>query len=394
MSRGVSSAVSPLSAVGLFSGIGGIELGLHRAGHHSVLLCESDPAAAEVLHQRFDETPLVGDIHDLDSLPAVDLVAAGFPCQDLSQAGRTQGIGGPRSSVVSQLFRLLGAGRAPDWVLIENVPFLLHLDRGEAMRFLVSELERLGYQWAYRVVDTMAFGLPQRRRRVWMLASKSGDPRTVLFADDVAPQPTPSDDGVTSGFYWTEGTRGLGWVPEGVPPLKGGSGLGILSPPAIWLPDKRELHTPDIRDAERLQGFDAGWTERGGTVAARWKLVGNAVSVPVAEWIGQRLRAPGTYDSSADRQLSGDERWPKAAWGGSINRFVSGVSDWPVARERLPLRKFLQVPTRPLSQRATAGFLRRAKASRLRFAPGFLEDVEHYLKEQRRDSATSVAAGE
>jgi DNA (cytosine-5)-methyltransferase 1 len=74
-----------------------------------------------------------------------------------------------------------------------------------------------------------------------------------------------------------------------VPTLKGGSGLGIPSPPAIWMPDGHFV-LPDIRDAERLQGFPAGWTEAALTghskEGARWKLVGNAVSVPVSRWLG------------------------------------------------------------------------------------------------------------
>src|SRR5207249_4279742 len=97
----------------------------------------------------------------------------------------------------------------------------------------------------------------------------------------------------------TEGTKGLGWGIDVVPTLKGGSTLGIPSPPAILMPDGR-IVTPDIRDAERLQGFTADWTscavdnpeKRNGP---RWKLVGNAVSVPVAEWLGRRLRTGGSY---------------------------------------------------------------------------------------------------
>jgi DNA (cytosine-5)-methyltransferase 1 len=80
------------AVAGLFAGIGGIELGLHEAGFRSAVLCESDLAARRVLQDRFAGTPLAGNIADLECLPEAGLVAAGFPCQDLSQAGATAGI--------------------------------------------------------------------------------------------------------------------------------------------------------------------------------------------------------------------------------------------------------------------------------------------------------------
>jgi len=154
-----------LRVAGLFAGIGGVELGLSRAGHHSELLCEWEPTAQRVLRARFPSVDLRGDVRDLKSLPDVDLVTAGFPCQDLSQAGRTAGIRGERSGLVTEVFRLLDKTN-PRWLLLENVPFMLQLDAGEAMRYLTTALTDRGYRWAYRVVDTRAFGLPQRRRRV------------------------------------------------------------------------------------------------------------------------------------------------------------------------------------------------------------------------------------
>jgi len=78
----------------------GIELGLHQAGHRSALLYEIEPGAAHVLKTRFPEVPLVGDVRSITKLPKVQIVAAGFPCQDLSQAGRTAGIGGRQSGLV------------------------------------------------------------------------------------------------------------------------------------------------------------------------------------------------------------------------------------------------------------------------------------------------------
>src|SRR5690606_21843258 len=223
--------------VGLFAGIGGLELGLAEHGWQTELLCEIDPGAQGVLSARFPEIPLQADITRLRSIPAgTELVAAGFPCQDLSQAGRTAGITGDRSGLVDEVFRLVRRKRGPRWLLIENVPFMLQLGRGAAMRHITAALEELGYTWAYRVVDARAFGLPQRRNRVLMLASRTEDPRGVLFGEDAGARTVGDASSDPCGFYWTEGVRGLGWAVNAVPTLKGGSGLGIASPPAVRLP--------------------------------------------------------------------------------------------------------------------------------------------------------------
>ncbi len=377
-----------LKVAGLFAGIGGIELGLHRAGHETLLLCENDPSARAVLATRFgDIEKQPEDIRDLRSLPReTELIAAGFPCQDLSQAGMTRGIHGERSGLIGEVFRLLRRRRVP-LLLIENVPFMLQLSKGKALEVIVGTLERFGYKWAYRIVDTRAFGLPQRRERVFMVAALDEDPRKIVFADDAGEPTAPTSvDGLARGFYWTEGTRGLGWAVDAVPTLKGGSTIGIPSPPAIVMPDG-EIICPEIRDAERLQGFETDWTkpaEGKGKRSYRWKLVGNAVTVDVAHWIGDRLSSPGTYDPHNDTELSEGQPWPRAAWNVGKGRFRSHVSAWPVRRKRQHLHTFLKYPGEPLSLKATAGFFSRASASRvLRFPDGFLDTVEAHLDRMR-----------
>ncbi|WP_433713040.1 DNA cytosine methyltransferase [Nocardia sp. CA-084685] len=368
--------------VGLFAGIGGLELGLGHHGWHTELLCEIDPGARAVLAARFPGIPLQGDITRLRALPAgTELVAAGFPCQDLSQAGRTAGITGKRSGLVDEVFRLVRRQRGPRWLLIENVPFMLQLGRGAAMRHITSALEELGYTWAYRVVDARAFGLPQRRQRVLMLASRTEDPRRVLFADDAGPLDLGDPEQDPCGFYWTEGVRGLGWAVNAIPTLKGGSALGIASPPAVRLPSG-EIVTPGIIDGERLQGFDADWTEPATTVAGirhghRWKLIGNAVSVRMASWVGARLAEP-LDPIPGDEPLPPGRPWPVAAWGRAGSAYRVPVSTWPVHEPYEDLHHFL-TDSRLLSARATAGFLRRTGMGNLRFPPGFLADVESHL---------------
>ncbi len=306
---------------------------------------------------------IAGDIASVDSIPQVELVAAGFPCQDLSIAGRRQGIQGPRSSLVRHVFRLIDGSKNLKYILLENVPFMLKLDDGEGMRFLVEELESRGLKWAYRVVDTRAFGLPHRRNRVILLASYTENPWDVLLVDDahelnIAQMP----DEPSFGFYWTEGNRGIGWSPECVPPIKIGSGLGIPSSPAVWSSISGEIFKLDIRDMERLQGFQINWTQPAETVGKateRWKLVGNSVSVPLGKWVGERLRTPLAYDTRYDRALRPGSKWPNAAYGLDGNRYQAEASPWPKAEKMPSLMNFLHYRGVKLSSRAAAGLLKR-----------------------------------
>jgi DNA (cytosine-5)-methyltransferase 1 len=376
-----------LTVAGLFAGIGGIEMGLHAAGHRTVLLCEIEPAAQRVLREHFPGIPLTADVRNLQSIPSVGICAAGFPCQDLSQAGRTAGIRGTNSGLVGEVFRLVEKSN-PRWLLLENVPFMLQLDRGAAMRFLTRSLETRGFRWAYRVVDTRAFGVPQRRQRVILLASRTEDPREILFVGNQREPSWPDPSEVACGFYWTEGIRGLGWAVDAIPTLKGGSTIGIPSPPAIRFADGL-IATPDLRDAERLQGFNPDWTapacSGGQRQGFRWKFVGNAVSVPVAQWVGERLHDPQPHDTSHDEPLPPGAPWPKAAWGedGVVSR--AALSTWPVSHEYQHLAEFLRFDPVPLSERATAGFLRRTEESSLNFPNGFLDDVAAHLATVRAE---------
>lgn len=382
-----------LTNVGLFAGIGGIELGFEHAGHCTELFCEIDPAAQRVLQARFPGVPLVPDIKEVRSLPKVDIVAAGFPCQDLSQAGTTGGIRGAKSGLVDEVFRLVTKIRGgPTWLLIENVPFMLHLDGGRAMAHLTDRLSDLGFSWAYRVVDTRAFGLPQRRQRVIMLASRTEDPRPLLLCNTAPSNEQVDASGCANGFYWTEGLKGLGWAVDAVPTLKGGSTVGIPSAPAVWMPEGL-IFTPEIRDAERLQGFHPDWTAPSVEDPARrngprWKLVGNAVSVPVAEWAGWQLASRTQAYAGEDDLLQSGQPWPKAAWGRDYKAHGVCIGLWPEQRPYQHLADFFHYPPRPLSKRAMAGFLGRAVRSSLRFPDGLLAAVGRQLELSDLDLAT------
>lgn len=381
-----------MKVAGLFAGIGGLELGLSRAGHEAALLCEVWEPAVSVLESKFPSVPVHRDICSLKSLPqGTQLVAAGFPCQDLSQAGRTAGISGKNSGLVDQVFRLLDGSDVP-LVLFENVPFMLRLDKGAAMRRLTSELEARGYRWAYRIINTLSF-LPQRRERVFVLASRCDiDPAEVLLSDDAQPPAMQTDFNTKAhGFYWTEGVRGLGWAVDAIPPLKNGSTVGIPSPPAIVLPGG-SIIKPEIRDAERLQGFDARWTEpaeKEHRPSLRWSLVGNAVSVPVAEWVGKRLASPRQRPHAQERALDLSSGWPKAAKFDGKRHSQVEIGQFPIWCDRSPLSEFLQFEGSPLSVRATSGFYERTQRSSLRFPDGFIDLVRKHLLEAQGNSVAA-----
>lgn len=373
----------PKKMVSLFAGIGGFELAFKKAGVQTVLMCEIDPVAKSILKENIPDVKLVDDVCKLKSIPrGTDILCAGFPCQDLSSIGIKKGMSGTRSSLVREVFRLLEQTPV-EWVIFENVSYMLRLNKGEAIRTIVDELEFLGYRWAYRTIDSMAF-VPQHRPRVFVVASLHNNPNDVLLSDSVdsAPGDVRSDAfDEPCGFYWTEGKYALGLYQNGIPTLKCGSTIGIASPPAIAFPDGT-IGCPDIRDGEKFQGFPADWTKPAEKVAkpsARWKLVGNAVTVDTVAWIAGKMLHPKEYDGSGDRSFKGD-KWPSAAWGVGGKRFASPATRYPVSRDEVSLFDFLEHPCKPLSLKAATGFEQRLNVGTVRCPAYFKTAIRNYVK--------------
>lgn len=374
-----SIPVNKMQVSGLFSGIGGFELAFSQAGFATAMLVEIDSAARAVLQHRFPQCTIMSDVADLTDLPSkTEIVTAGFPCQNLSMAGDKSGIEGAKSGIVGKMFELIARSNSPT-VVIENVYFMLQLDRGNAMRWLVEQFEALRYSWAYRVIDTMSFGLPQRRRRVYMVASRTIDPRTVLLADETktcAPMNASLD--MPLGFYWTEGRSGVGLTVDGIPPLKVGSAVGIPSAPAVLFPDG-EVLMPSISACERLQGFPPGWITLRNNDYGRspeWRLVGNAVSVPAARWVAQRIKTAGTVVDFEIRPLRAGDKWPEAAWNIGEGRVAVNASDHPVSSVRQSISEFRDLRWSRLSDRALDGFIQRALEGGLKMPAGFLNALK------------------
>jgi DNA (cytosine-5)-methyltransferase 1 len=156
------------------------------------------------------------------------------------------------------------------------------------------------------------------------------------------------------------------------------------------LRDEQSLCTPAIQDAERLQGFRASWTdvEKNGSLireGARWKMVGNAVSVPKAQWLGERLISPAykSVDSSRYSEWQGGT-WPNAAFNLNGKIIQVKISEYPKKIRYKGLREFLRHPTKPLSFKATSGFLNRAGRSKLRFPSGLLEMAKEHAAKMKK----------
>ncbi|KAI7841433.1 hypothetical protein COHA_004828 [Chlorella ohadii] len=321
-----------MKVASLFSGAGGLDIGLHQAGHELLLLCESDAGARQVLRQTFPGVRIHEDVTSLERLPEeTELLTAGFPCVDVSRAGLRRGLEGQSTGLVRHVFRLLQRAkddrRPVPWVLLENVEALLDRHAGDppVMQYCAQKFIELGYQsWSYRVVNSAGFGIPNRRRRVFMVASLHGDARDVLlsqgaakctggcmqlfggrrcypchaaelrnmrhhsrvsYALDMGNAMSPAGEDVVPTFT-TSNERMLLLLADGASGMLRGLPEGHTRP--CW-----PIQTPGV-GAHRAR---PPRTEADAEAAAskRWDLLGNAVTTPVARWLGERLANPYQY---------------------------------------------------------------------------------------------------
>jgi DNA (cytosine-5)-methyltransferase 1 len=180
---GLLPARVPLNYASLFSGIGGFDIGFDRAGMRCVAQAEMDQHASEVLKHHWPNVTHLKDVRDVtrDSFRSIDVLCGGFPCQDVSVAGKRAGLDGERSGLWFEFYRIIKE-HTPRWVVIENVPGLLTSNRGRDFAVIIDGLVKCGYGVCWRVLDAQYFGLAQRRKRVFIVAS-FGDGRCaeVLF---------------------------------------------------------------------------------------------------------------------------------------------------------------------------------------------------------------------
>lgn len=414
-----------LRVASLFSGIGGLDQGLERAGHRIVLMCERDEHCKQVLAARFPGVPLLNDVAEV--LPFMieqcDLIAAGFPCNDcshenLKRPGLAEGVA---TRNVAHVFRLLENVKVP-WVLLENVVGLLTWNQQgksrPAVDYVVTELENLGYRWAYRVVNLASFGLPHQRRRIFIVASLHGDPRDVILSQSALCQGqciSMGEHRECFQCFWTpprmatkcfSASIDLGEKRRG--PLldvlhclttTNGRRTCVVKQEGDGKP---ELSMLRIEDAERLMGFTPGYTlpcyplkkpnerqpvyDEDLQTFKRFALLGLACSVPQSQWLGEQLFNPYgvkfAYDAlsepfeqacpgGADAHARA-KAWPQAAynmledptqpkWMG--RRRAPDVGDAPLIRGFVPLGEFLQYQGAPVRYELRESYLRRLEIS-------------------------------
>lgn len=296
--------MTDLTLVELFAGIGGFSCGFGRAGVATVAAVEIDAKAQSVLRRNFPFTPVFDDVaavtgEDITTCgfsPDRGVLTAGWPCQDISVAGRGKGLSGERSGLFYEVIRLLDELR-PRWFVLENVPRLLSLNGGRDMGAVVGALAECGYGIAYRVLDASGFGTAQRRRRIFFvgyLGDNGNRPAQVLFdREGLCVHSAPAGATQPQRRRTVKGSLDASGRVDPVAALTA-QGVGTCGADDNQAQAGHLLAGTDgVRrlmpvECERLQGFPDGWTDVA-TDSARYRMLGNAVAVPVVEWIATRL---------------------------------------------------------------------------------------------------------
>ncbi|HHB1548633.1 TPA: DNA cytosine methyltransferase [Vibrio parahaemolyticus] len=282
-----------------FAGIGGFDLGCERAGMEVVFQCEVNSFCQKVLKKHWPSIPLHSDIKTLSAgdIPDANIWCGGFPCQDVSLAnqGKRKGLKGERSGLFYTYAELVRE-RRPDWIIIENVPGLLNSHEGADFGILLKTLDELGYGVSWRVFDTKYFGTPQRRRRVYIVASY-GDMRSarILFDDRANTVVDKSGRGERSNFA-PEARKGLSRSDVFAIQHASIGRKHTAGPQAKGYRNDGETYTLDSRgSADAICAPNAPYGIRETSRVSReldsnrLRAVGNAVSVPIVEWIARRI---------------------------------------------------------------------------------------------------------
>lgn len=343
--------------ISLFSGVGGLE----SAETSPSVCCEIDEACRTVLKKRFPGSELHNDVEEF-SPPKADVVAGGWPCQDLSVAGQGRGLSGARSGLFFQLLRIALESKCHT-IIAENVPNLIRMGQGVEFESVLNHFTKAGYPHiAWRSLNARQFGLPHHRQRVFIVASKSKATGLSLHRQIKSPRArrTTKTTRWCNAFYWTAGLQSICYKEGYTPTLKVGSSLSIPSPPAIHFRGTVRKASPD--ECLRLQGFDPNQFSE---VAPKdiYRMAGNAVAAPVGQFVFDSVHNDNpSLDKSRMQEALGFDRFPKDGFSSRGKLFsIENETDGPLASN---LIDFVDTKNKePISPRAARGLIRRLDRS-------------------------------
>jgi DNA (cytosine-5)-methyltransferase 1 len=265
----------------LFAGIGGFDLGFQQAGFVTAWQVEIDPMLRQVLALRFPRARRFADVRAVgaSNLEPVDVLAAGFPCQDVSCMGKRAGLGGSRTGLFWEICRIASEIR-PQWLVLENVVGLLNSQAGRDFGAVIAALAERGYVGCWRVLDSRYFGVAQGRRRVYLVAGLGRQPPVGLLADAAPVEPVPRTLGALEKSRPADGWPAYTLLAKSTPGLTAIGGETL-----ICHRGRRRAMVERARVAQATglpTGLDA-------THLAETRAAGNAVTVPVARWIATHL---------------------------------------------------------------------------------------------------------
>ncbi|WP_310628025.1 DNA (cytosine-5-)-methyltransferase [Limnohabitans sp.] len=265
----------------LFAGIGGFDLGFERAGFKTKWQVEINPICRAVLADRFPHARQHEDVCTVGvaELGHVDVIVGGFPCQDVSTMGARAGLAGARTGLFWQALRIVVEVR-PKWLVLENVVGLLDSNDGQDFQTVLEALASCGYVGLWRVLDSSYFGVPQRRRRVFMVAGLGQHPPIDLLSDAAPVDAVPGTIGAQQ-----QSRPADGWAACTLLAKNARSLIGLGCETLVAHPDARHQMVERARmstDAGLCTGLDE-------TNHAEARAAGNAVTVQVAQWVAEKL---------------------------------------------------------------------------------------------------------
>ena len=291
------------------SGIEAATVAWKPLGFKPVGFAEIEPFPCELLKQKYPNVKNYGDITQYEkwNTGQFDILVGGTPCQSFSIAGKRGGTDDIRGQLMYSYLGIVGKYK-PQWVIWENVPGVLSSNNGYDFASFLAGLEECGYGWAYRVLDAQYFGVPQRRRRVFVVGhSDNGTDRAakVLFepeslcGDIAAGSETQKEAAITFGkgvSYFRRGGNYKYHKDKKASTLRNSAASDCFD--LVLAREKKYIRRLTPLECERLQGFPDDYTqiEWHGKPADqcpdshRYKAIGNSMVVPVMQWIGERIK--------------------------------------------------------------------------------------------------------